>query len=138
MSYIRREESLEMSAARAIREGMQFGEHYARVGPSLKAYHQRSLPHTLSRLACGEPLDERDDDCIAAMGDALVCQANGLCPGYGNRVLNVCTHDDFLFTQELEDLRWFILRWQSFNLVRGQVRARLAARRLLSDTGGIC
>jgi hypothetical protein len=138
MSYIRREESLEMLAARAITEGMQFGEHYARVGPNLKAYHQRLLPHTLSRLACGEPFDERDDDCIAAMGDALVCQANGLCPGYGNRVLNVCTHDDFLILKELEDLRWFILRWQSFNLVRGQVRARFAARRLLSSSDEVC
>tara|TARA_R110000850_G_scaffold81352_3_gene174841 strand:- start:2528 stop:2944 length:417 start_codon:yes stop_codon:yes gene_type:complete len=138
MSYIRREESLETLAARAISEGVQFGEYYARFGPDLAGYHRRTLPHTLSRLACGEPLDERDDDCIAAMGDALVCQANGLCPGYGNRVLNVCTHEDFLILKELEDLRWFILRWQSFNLVRGQVRARLAARRLLSSVDNVC
>jgi hypothetical protein len=138
MSYIRREESLEALAARSIREGKQFGEHFARFGPNLEGFHRRTLPHTLSRLACGEPLDERDDDCVAAMGEALVCQANKLCPGYGNRVLNVCTHDDFLITQELEDLRCFILRWQSFDFVRGQVRALIAARRLLRSAGDIC
>ena len=131
-TYIRREESLEVMAARAINEGAAFADLYARIGPVLKSYHRRSLPHTLNRLACGEVFDAQDDDCISAMGEALVAAANDLHRGYGNRVLNECTHDDFLINEELEDLRWMILRWQSFALVRGQVRARMAARRVLA------
>ena len=133
MSYIRREESLETMAARAIGEGSDFGENYAHSGPRLTGHHRSTLPHTLARLACGEVFDERDDDCIAALGDTIVSAANERSPGYGNRVLNICTHDDFLFDDKLEELRWLILRWDSFSRVRRQVRARLAARRLLAD-----
>ncbi|MBB3995554.1 hypothetical protein GGR95_003211 [Sulfitobacter undariae] len=135
MSYIRREESLESMAARAINEGLSFGENYAFFGPELSTYHKRMLQDTLARLACGEVFDVRDDECVCAMGAALVSAANNLQPGYGNRVLNVCTYEDFLISTELEDLRWFILCWQSFSLVRGQVRARMAARRLLAEVG---
>jgi hypothetical protein len=135
MSYIRREESLESMAARAISEGLSFGENYACFGPELRAHHKRLLPDTLARLECGEVFDDRDDECVNEMGAALVHAANTLQPGYGNRVLNVCTHEDFLISSELEDLRWFILSWQSFKLVRCQVRARLAARRLLAEVG---
>ncbi|MFT6091329.1 hypothetical protein [Sulfitobacter sp.] len=131
MSYIRREESLETMAARAIGEGSDFGHTYARTGLCLTSHHRRTLPQTLARLECGEVLDARDDDCIAAMGDALVAEANAISPGYGNRVLNVCTYEDFLFDEKLEELRWMILRWDSFSRVRMQVRGRLAARRLL-------
>ncbi len=83
----------------------------------------------------GDVFDTRDDDCIAAMGDALVAAANAISPGYGSRVLNVCTYEDMLFDEQLEHLRWLILRWESFSLVRRQVRGRLAAKRLLADIG---
>ena len=65
-----------MLAARAIGEASDFAENYARFGPRLKSHHRRSLSQTLARLACGEVCDERDDDCIAAMGAALVTAAN--------------------------------------------------------------
>tara|TARA_R110002124_G_scaffold287334_2_gene473176 strand:+ start:2765 stop:3178 length:414 start_codon:yes stop_codon:yes gene_type:complete len=133
MSYIRRVETLENMAARAIGEGSDFAQNYARTGPRLTSYHRRTLPQTLARLECGEILDARDDECIAAMGSALVAAANERSPGYGNRVLNVCTHDDFLFDEDLEHLRWMILRWDSFTHVRRLVRGRLAARRLIAD-----
>ncbi len=132
MSYIRRVETLEHMAARAISEGADFARNYARTGPRLTSHHRRTLPQTLARLECGDILDARDDDCIAAMGSALVAAANERSPGYGNRVLNVCTHDDFLIDDALEHLRWMILRWQSFCHVRQQVRGRLAARRLIT------
>lgn len=132
MTYIRRIESLEIMAARAIGEGSNFGENYARIGPRITSHHRRTLLQTLERLACGEVYDQRDDDCIAAMGDALVDAANKRSPGYGNRVLNICTHEDMLFDKKLEELRWMILRWESFSMLRRQVRGRLAARRLLS------
>ena len=135
MSYIRRVESLETMAARAIGEGGNFGDAYARIGPSLTSHHRRTLPQTLARLASGEVIDERDDVCIAAMGAALINAANERSPGYGHRVLNICTHDDFLFDKELGRLRWLILRWDSFQFVRSQVRGRLAARRLLAEVG---
>jgi hypothetical protein len=130
-TYIRRTESLEIMAARAIGEGAAFGENYARFGPVLANSYRRMLSQTLTRLEGGDVFDERDDGCIKAMGDALVVSANALCPGYGNRVLDVCTHDDFLTDRRLEELRWMILRWDSFRLVRNQVRARMAARRVL-------
>ncbi len=132
-TYIRRTESLEIMAARAIGEGAAFGENYARYGRALATSYRRELPQTLTRLECGDVFDVRDDDCIRAMGDALVVTANALCPGYGNRVLDVCTHDDFLIDSRLEELRWMILRWESFSQVRNQVRARMAARRVLSS-----
>ena len=131
MSYIRRVETLENRAARAIGECADFAQNYARTGPRLTSHHRRTLPQTLARLECGEILDARDDDCIAAMGAALVAAANERSPGYGNRVLNVCTHDDFLIDDLLVHLRWMILRWESFSHVRLQVRRRLAAKRLL-------
>ncbi len=134
-TYIRREEALEHMAARAISEGAKFADLYARFGPVLKSYHRRSLPHTLNRLACGEVFDVQDDECVSAMGEALIAAANDVLPGYGNRVLHECTHDDLLSSKTLEDLRGLILRWQSFALVRGQVRARLAARRVLAELG---
>ena len=136
MSYIQRKESLEEIAAKAISEGITFADHYDRLGPALTGLHRRSLPQTLLRLKAGDVLDERDDECIAAMGDALVQAANKLSSGYGNRILNVCTNDDVLFCKELEDLRWFILRWDSFRFVRRQLQARMMARRLLSDQSG--
>lgn len=105
---------------------------YASTQLPANAY-RRVFPQTLTRLECGDVFDPRDDGCIKAMGDALVASANALCPGYGNRVLDVCTHDDFLFNERLEELRWMILRWESFSLVRNQVRARMAARRVLSS-----
>jgi hypothetical protein len=135
MSYIRRVETLETMAARAIGEGCNFGDAYARIGPSLTTHHRRTLPQTLARLECGNVIDERDDDCIAAMGDALVEAANERSAGYGTRVLNVSTYEDLLFDKKLEELRWLILRWDSFARVRRQVRARLAARLLLADVG---
>ena len=135
MSYIRRVESLESMAARAIGEGSNFANSYARFGQRLTSHHRRTLPQALARLECGNVIDERDDNCIAAMGDALVDAANALCPNYGHRVLNVCTHEDFLIDRELEQLRWLILRWESFSIVRRHVRARLAARRLIADVG---
>lgn len=49
----------------------------------LERRHRRTLPQTLERLACGEILEERDDECIAAMGDALVAAANERSSGYG-------------------------------------------------------
>ena len=91
MSYIRREESLETMVARAIGEGCNFADSYARTGLSLEGYHHRKLPETLARLDCGDVFDTRDDDCITAMGDALVAEANAISPGYGSRVLNICT-----------------------------------------------
>ena len=132
-TYIRRTESLEIMAARAISEGAAFGDNYARYRGALATSYRRVLPQTLTRLECGDVFDERDDGCIRAMGDALVVAANALSPGYGNRVLDVCTHDDFLIDSRLEELRWMILRWESFSLVRNQVRARMAARRVLSN-----
>jgi hypothetical protein len=132
MSYIRKEETLELLVARAIGEGSSFGDNYDSIGPRITNHHRRTLPQTLERLACGEVLDARDDECIAAMGTALVAEANAIRPGYGTRILNVCTYEDILFNKDLEDLRWLILRWQSFSAVRRQVRGRLAARRLLS------
>ncbi len=137
MSYIRREETLEIMVARAIEEGRSFGDAYAHFGPRLTSHHRRTLSQTLARLECGEVFDERDNDCIAAMGDALIAAANERFPGYGNRVLNVCTHDDFLFDKKLKQLRWLILRWDSCSRVRRQVRARLAARRVLSSEPSI-
>tara|TARA_R110000850_G_scaffold21488_3_gene63342 strand:- start:13749 stop:14171 length:423 start_codon:yes stop_codon:yes gene_type:complete len=134
-TYIKRTESLEAMAARAIGEGAVFAENYALSGPIPANLYRRVLPQTLSRLECGDVFDERDDGCIKAMGDVLVDTANALCPGYGNRVLNICTHDDFLIDKNLEELRWMILRWQSFCLVRNQVRARMAARRVLNTMG---
>ncbi len=135
MSYIRREESLETMVARAIGEGCNFADSFARSGLSLEGYHHRKLPETLARLDCGDVFDTRDDDCITAMGDALLAAANAISPGYGSRVLNICTYEDLLFDEQLEHLRWLILRWRSFSLVRQQVRGRLAAKRLLADIG---
>ncbi len=132
-TYIRRTESLETMAARAIGEGAAFAEHYALSGPIPANFFRRVFPQTLTRMEGGDVFDPRDDGCIKALGDALVAAANDLCPGYGNRVLDVCTHKDFLFNERLEELRWLILRWESFSLVRNQVRARMAARRVLSN-----
>lgn len=132
-TYIRRTESLEVMAARAIGEGAAFGGNFARYSRVLATSYRRVLPQTLTRLECGDVFDARDDGCIRAMGDSLVAAANALSPGYGNRVLDVCTHDDFLFNERLEELRWMILRWESFSLVRSQVRARMAAQRVLSS-----
>jgi len=138
MSYIRQVESLEIMAARAIGEGSNFADGYARIGPRITSHHRRTLPQTLARLECGNVIDERDDDCISAMGDALVTAANERSSGYGSRVLNVCTSEDLLFDKKLEELRWLILRWDSFARVRRQVRGRLAARRLIESEENTC
>ena len=135
MSYIRRLESLENMAARAIGEGNSFAESFAAFTSQLTGHHRRSLPKTLDRLTCGEVFDQRDDDCIAAMGAVLVNAANARSPGYGDRVINVCTYEDILFDNDLVELRRLILQWQSFSSARRQVRARLAARRLLCVGG---
>jgi len=85
----------------------------------------------LARIESGEVIDARDDDCIAAMGSALASAANERSPGYGIRVLNVCTNEDFPFDEKLKALRSLILRWDSLS----QGRGRLGARRLLGCTG---
>ncbi|AML52803.1 hypothetical protein [Falsihalocynthiibacter arcticus] len=119
--------------ARAINSGQAFGRDYAQSGPVLKSYHRRVLLQTLERLESGEVFEAQDDECISAMGSALVSAANDLRPGYGNRILDVCKHEEYLFNNALEDLRRFILQWESFDFVRKQARARIAARRLLSQ-----
>lgn len=131
-SYIRREESLEVMAARAVGEGADFARAYGEKGPAVTGVARLSVPRTLGRLEGGEVLDVRDDACLDAIGRTLVAAANRRRPRYGDHALRTCTHEDCILDPRLDELRDLLERWKSFRLVRNQLRARLAAQRLLA------
>ena len=133
-TYIRREQTLEELAACVIASAAAFAESCSLQGPSPEGPERRNFTRMIDRLACGEVLDERDDGCIAAVGHALVEAANERCVGYGNRVLDADTTEDFLIDKELARLRGRILAWDGFRFQRNRLRARLRARELLGAT----
>jgi hypothetical protein len=132
-NYIYREENIEHMAARAISDGIWFAEAYARGGPVPQGAAHRSLPAMLSRLESGEAFDRRDDFCLASLGPALAKAANIIRQGYGSHAMNVCTAGDWLSDQDLELIRDLIENWKRFSCLRQQVRARLAAQKLISE-----
>lgn len=132
MSYIRREHTLEELAACVISYAEGFAEDCARFGPIPSGSHRHIFTQMLTRLQSGNVLDSRDDRCIEAIGKELVAVINGCCQGYGDRILAVDTHDDFLVDPELSRLRIQLLSWSNFSFYRGRLRARLQARELLN------
>lgn len=134
MSYIRREHSIEELAACVISYAEDFAEDCARFGPIPSGAIRSVFTHTLTRLQSGNVLDGRDDACIHAIGKELVTVINNLSPGYGNRILSVDTHDDFLVDPELSRLRIQLLTWSKFTFQRNRLRARLQARELIDTS----
>jgi len=131
MSYIRRELTLEELAACVISYAEGFADDCARFGPIPSGPVHRVFTHTLTRLQSGNVLDSRDDFCIEAIGKELVAVINNRCRGYGDRILAVDTHDDFLVDPELSRLRAQLLLWSNFSFHRAKLRARMQARDLL-------
>ncbi len=131
--YRFREHTLEELAACVISSAAAFAESCVRHGPIPQGPERRSFARMVDRLEGGDVLDERDDACIAAVGQALVDAANSHCPGYGNRVLNIDTNEDVLVDRELERLRDRILAWDGFRFQRNRLRARIEARQLLGS-----
>jgi hypothetical protein len=134
MSYIRREHTLEELAACVISYAAVFSEDCAQHGPIPPGPDRRIFTQTLDRLQSGNVLDGRDDACIGAIGKELVTVINSLSPGYGNRILSVDTHDDFLVDPELSRLRIQLLVWSNFTFQRNRLRARLKVKELLATS----
>lgn len=130
-TYIRREQTLEELGACVISQAAAFADNCARHGPTPRGMMQRSFSQMLERLERGDVLDERDDACITMIGKDLVATANARCAGYGNRVLEVETEEDFLTDSELEHLRIRILAWSQFQFLRNRLRARVKAQSLI-------
>lgn len=133
-TYIRREHTLEELASVVISAAASFADSCARFGPVPTGLDRRNFTQMIERLEQGDVLDERDDACIAIIGTELVNAANSRCVGYGNKVLEVDTEDDFLPDDELAMLRIRILAWSRFQSHRNRLRARLKAQSLLRST----
>jgi hypothetical protein len=130
-TYIRREMTLEALAAHVITAAACFAETCACDGPIPTGAERRTMIKTLERLTTANVIDERDDRFIDKIGELLVQMANDRRAGYGDRVLNVDTYEDFLCDDQLSLMRSRILQWQSFATARRLLRARIAARTLI-------
>ncbi len=136
MTYTRihHEPSLEELAAVVISYAAAFAESCARGAPVPKGHHRRTFPHMLERLARGDVLDDRDDSCLAAVGQSLIDEVNAIAPGYAHAVLHGDTSNDIYFNKALQGARDRLLAWQEFHWLRNKLRCRVKAQALLAET----